>query len=120
MDRTTKRMSKIMDELIRFFFQIGSSGIHMDLHRMGDGYALALKSDFTPENRPKVEEMKEIFETAEKNVGIEEIYWGLAGEDYGGEDSELQLVAQMADLLRLEIVGNQVEMVVCRKKRPDA
>lgn len=116
MDQSMKRMSKIIDELVRFFFHIGSTGIHMDLRRMEDGYALALRSDFFPENLSKVEEMQHIFETAEKDVGIEEIYWGLAGEDYGGNDSELALIAQMADLLEIKVEGNTVEMLVCRRK----
>ena len=117
MEQSMKRMSKILGELVRFFFYIGSSGIHMDLKRLDDGYVLVLKSDFLPEKRSEVEEMKQIFETTEKNVGIEEIYWELAGEDYGGDDSELQLIAQMVDLLEMEISDSTVEMVLCRAKK---
>ena len=117
MEQSMKRMSKIIGELVRFFFHIGSSGIHMDLRKMGDGYVLVLKSDFLPEKRSEVEELKQIFETAEKNVGIEEIYWELAGEDYGGNDSELQLIAQMVDLIEMVISDNTVEMAVCRAKQ---
>lgn len=37
MEATARKMTKVIDELIVFFFSVGSDGVRMDLRKLEDG-----------------------------------------------------------------------------------
>ena len=116
MHTVVRKMTKVIDELVAFFMGIGSTGIRMDLKKMDDGYVLTLRSDFDPVHQDRVEELKRAFLEADRSEGIEEVYWELAGVNAMGEDSEIYLIGQMVKVLSVEIMENQVELAVYKKK----
>lgn len=112
MNTTARKMSRVMDELITFFFGIGSDSIQMDLSREPSGYGLTLKSSFDPAEREKVVELKAMLGVEEKDEAMEEFFWQLAGANRMGMDSELQLVGKMVDLRRMDITEDTAELVI--------
>lgn len=77
-------MTKVIDELIVFFFSVGSDGVQMDLRKLEDGYELSLKSRYDPAESKKVNDLDRFLNQAEKNEGLEEFFWQLAGVSRAG------------------------------------
>ena len=117
MELTARKMTKIIDELVVFFFRVGSTGINMNLKRMEDGYVLTLKTDYDPAQRKQVEDLKKFFTAIEKNEGLEEFFWQLAGVSATGNDSEIHLIGQMVEVMKLEVTDDTVEMALYKKKK---
>ena len=115
MIQTLKKMSKIVDELVCFFFSAGSHDVKMDLKRVEDGFELTLRSDFDPAEKKRIDDLDRFLNVTEKNEGLEEFFWQLAGVNAGGDDSEIHLVGQMVDCRKLEIRDSEVEMVLYKK-----
>lgn len=116
MNRTAKKMSKIIDELMMLFISAGSDGIHMDIQKQENGYELTLKSGYDPAERKKIDDLERFFSEPRRNDGLEEFFWQLAGVTGSDSDSELHLIAQMVELKKLEITDDAVEIVVYKGK----
>lgn len=116
MEATARKMTKVIDELIVFFFSVGSDGVQMDLRKLEDGYELSLKSRYDPAESKKVNDLDRFLNQAEKNEGLEEFFWQLAGVSGLGQDSELHLIGQMVDCRRLEIGPDMVELTLFKRR----
>ena len=116
MEATARKMTKVIDELIVFFFSVGSDGVRMDLRKLEDGYELSLKSRYDPAESKKVNDLDRFLNQAEKNEGLEEFFWQLAGVSGLGQDSELHLIGQMVDCRRLEIGPDTVELTLFKRR----
>lgn len=115
MNSTARKMSKIIDELVCFFFSIGSADVKMDLKRGETGYRLFLESGYDPANRKQVNDLDRFLNVTEKNEGLEEFFWQLAGVSGLGQDSELHLIGQMVDEVKLEISDDYVRLELFKK-----
>ena len=115
-EATARKMTKVIDELIVFFFSVGSDGVRMDLRKLEDGYELSLKSRYDPAESKKVNDLDRFLNQAEKNEGLEEFFWQLAGVSGLGQDSELHLIGQMVDCRRLEIGADTVELTLFKRR----
>ena len=91
-----KKAAKIVEELTIFFFGIGGTKMTSSIERKGNVMYISFQSDFAPEKAYKIEGMEEFLKD-QKNDGIEDIYWELAGTGEPGETSELLLVGMMVD-----------------------
>lgn len=115
MKTIAKKMSKIIDELVCFFFSIGSDGIKMDLEKQSDGYTLYLKSNFLPEAQKQVHDLQKFLNIPERDEGMEEFFWQLAGVSSLGQDSELALLGHMIDHADIKVDGTTVEVTIFKK-----
>ncbi|MEM1484940.1 hypothetical protein V6615_08670 [Oscillospiraceae bacterium PP1C4] len=115
MDATAKKMSKIIDELFFFFFSVGSDDIKLDVKKKKEGYELQLESNYDPSQYKKVADLDKFLNVTKKNEGLEEFFWQLAGVSTLGQDSELHLIGQMIDRVKLDIRENMVKMVLFKK-----
>ncbi len=115
MDATAKKMSKIIDELMSLFFSAGAGEIKIDLKKKSEGYELTLESDYDPAERKKIRDLDKFLNVTEKNEGLEEFFWQLAGVSSFGHDSELHLIGQMVDQVQLDIESRKVKLALFKK-----
>ncbi len=91
-----KKIAKIVEELTIFFFGIGGDDISSSIKRVGNEAIISFRSNYREECSHKLR-MVEKFLKKEKNEGIEDIYWELAGSGDPGETSQLLLIGMMVD-----------------------
>lgn len=115
MNTTRKKMTKIVDELMTFFFSVGAEEVKFDIKKCADGYELLLQSGYLPSERKKVEDLNRFLKTEEKNEGLEEFFWELAGVSRLGQDSELHLIGQMIDRAEICIGEHDVQLRIYKK-----
>ncbi len=117
MKATIRKVTKAIDELVAYMLGVGATGVKMELKRMADGYVVTLSSDYSPDQRKKIEDLDKFLNIPEdeRDEGIEESYWALAGASNTGEDSELHLLGQMMECISLDIEDGQVQMVLCKR-----
>ncbi|WP_274953387.1 hypothetical protein [Angelakisella massiliensis] len=111
MKHIRKRISKIIDEMMLFFFSVGGQKIHIDYEHLDVGYRIAMESDYDPASREDLEHLDRYL-NGPKDESILEYYWELAGERESGRDSELYLVGQMIDKADIRVEENKVTVVL--------
>ncbi|HIY07721.1 MAG TPA: hypothetical protein H9680_00110 [Firmicutes bacterium] len=116
MKQTKRKLCSIVGELTTFFFQVGSREFTIHTAQTEEGYQITASCRFDPACLPQVERMVQLLH-AERNAGIEEAYWELAGlMADGGSGSEAVLLGQMADRLETTVEGDRFS--ICLLKRP--
>ena len=88
-----RKVAKIVEELTIFFFSVGATKMTS---------SISFESDFDPEHKNKVKELEKYLNEP-KNVGMEDIYWELAGTSDPGEPGELLLLGMMIDCAEVSI-----------------
>jgi hypothetical protein len=116
MNATARKMTKVIDELIVFFISAGSGGVRIDLEKQQDGYELSLESNYDPAQRKKIDDLDRFFNNAQRNEGLEEFFWQLAGVSGLGQDTELHLIGQMVECRKLEIKDDSVSLVLYKAR----
>ena len=116
MNATGRKMTKVIDELIVFFSSAGSDGVRMNLEKQQDGYELSLESNYDPAQRKKIDDLDRFFNNAQRNEGLEEFFWQLAGVSGLGQDTELHLIGQMVECRKLEIRDDSVSLVLYKAR----
>lgn len=110
MTHEEKKVAKIIEELTIFFFAIGAEEIHSGIKRVDAHHVeIDFESDFDPDYADKLDRMSQYL-NEEKNEGMEDIYWELAGSGDPGETSQLLLVGMMTDKADVSIEGNVVKL----------
>ena len=97
MNSIRQKMSKIIDELVIFQFNAGADEIHMDLEKY-------------------VEHLNRYLHVP-RNEAMEAYFWGLAGEDEGRHNAELQLIGQMVDQGEAKVEEGRLMIRVFRRER---
>lgn len=115
MNTTRQKITKIVDELITFFFNVGSDEVKIDIKKCSGGYELSLQSGYLPSERKTLEDLNRFLKTEEKNQGLEEFFWELAGASSLGQSSELHLVGQMIDSAEVLIDESIVRLKIYKK-----
>lgn len=115
MKSTVRKMQKIIDELVFFFFSVGTEGIKLDLQHTDDGYRLICDSGYKKEERDRIRDLDKFLNVTERNDGLEEFYWQVAGVSASDNDSEIHLIGQMVDDVKLEIGENSVHLELYKK-----
>ena len=110
MDITRRKMNKIVDELLTFLFSVGADDVQVNMKKLPDRYQLSLRGNFNLDEVSKVQRLETILHPTSRYEGLEDFYWELAGNTAEGQDSELQLVAQMVDGAELSIQNNLVHI----------
>lgn len=91
-----KKIAKIVEELTIFFFGIGGEDMSSNIKRIGDEAVILFKSNYDKRYDYKIKAMENLLKE-QKNEGIEDIYWELAGSGDPGETSQLLLIGMMVD-----------------------
>lgn len=109
-----KKVAKIIEELTMFFFTVGSDEIETRIKRDGHSDYIWISANYNPEYREELDYLNE-FLNKEKNAGLEDIYWELAGSGDPGESSQLLLIGMMIDKAEIEITDTRVELKLYKK-----
>ena len=110
-----KKVAKIIEELTMFFFTVGSDEIETRIKRDGHSDYIWISANYNPEYREELDYLNE-FLNKEKNAGLEDIYWELAGSGDPGESSQLLLIGMMIDSHEVHRYGNEVEIILYKNK----
>ena len=111
-----KKVAKIIEELTMFFFTVGADEIETRIKRDENSDYIWIRANYDPEYRDELDYLNE-FLNEEKNNGLEDIYWELAGSGDPGETSQLLLIGMMIDKAEIEITDTRVEVKLYKKIR---
>lgn len=91
-----KKAAKIVEELMMFFFGIGGDEMTSHIRRDQGKMIITFTSNYDQDRAYKLEAMED-FLKGQRNDGMEDIYWELAGTGEPGETSQLLLIGIMVD-----------------------
>ena len=115
MKHNKKKISRMIDELVTFFFGVGGKQMQISLEETSASYIIDFKSDFAPDQKAQLEHLDRIFSSARTDE-LEENYWELAGLGDMCEDSELYMLGMMTDEAEIQIEKASAHLVLTRYK----
>jgi len=110
-----KKVAKIIEELTMYFFSIGGDRINTCIEKSEAGEKITFRSNYDMEYEESIQYLEECL-SREKNEGMEDIYWELAGSGDPGESSQLVLIGMMIDSHEVHRYGNEVEVILYKNK----
>ncbi len=113
MTHEEKKTAKIVEELTMFFFALEASYIDTRIERRENEVTIRLEADFNPAFAEKLSHLDHYL-NGQKNDGMGDIYWALAGSGDPGETSQLLLVGMMIDRAVIELGENRVKLTMYR------
>ena len=105
-----RKMCRAVDELYTLLLRSGGTAVDLHIRRESEGLRLLAEGDFAPEHRGEMESLERMLQPAVRNAALVEEFWELAGGDQYTSDSELALVGQMADEVRVQIGESRAEI----------
>ncbi|MBR4879498.1 MAG: hypothetical protein IKU13_06670 [Clostridia bacterium] len=114
MTHERKKLTKITEELMLFFYGIGGNDITFNVKLKGDDAVITLESNFDVKYKHAVEDMDRLL-NSEHDYGVEDIYWELMGSGEPGETSQLLLVGMLVDKADVTVNGDHVKVVMYKK-----
>lgn len=114
MTHEEKKVAKIVEELTMFFFAIGADQMESGINKEGRDVTITFRSNYKEEYKKKLGDLQE-FLNEPKNVGIEDIYWELAGSGDPGETSQLLLIGMMIDKAEIRLEERSVQLKLYKK-----
>lgn len=116
MNEMRKKVSRIVDELMIFQFNNGAEDIQINVRKQKDGVEILFGSICNKsENMEKQVERLNRYLKVERNEAMEAYFWGLAGEDEGCDNAELQLIGQMVDQAEARLDGDKLSIRLFRR-----
>ena len=104
-----KKVAKIIEELTMFFFTVGADEIETKIQRNDHTDIIWISANYNSEYKDELSYLEEYL-NKEKNDGLEDIYWELAGSGDPGETSQLLLIGMMIDKAEIKITDTKVEL----------
>ncbi len=104
-----KKIAKIIEELTMFFFTIKADEIHSGITRDGNHVMIDFEANYDADYAYKLDGLEQYL-NGEKNEGMEDIYWELAGSGDPGETSQLLLVGMMIDHADIQVEHEKVKL----------
>ena len=114
MTHEEKKTAKIVEELTMFFFALEASYIDTRIERKKQHVTIRLEADFHPSFAEKLAHLDHYL-NGQKNDGMGDIYWELAGSGDPGESSQLLLVGMMIDRAVIELGADRVKLTLHRQ-----
>ncbi|SHJ53333.1 hypothetical protein [Paramaledivibacter caminithermalis] len=108
-----KRIAKIVDELVTYFFSIGATDIDINLKEEKEYYQISVKCNYSCKDQGKIDKLIKYLKCA-KQEEMEEYFWELAGDS--DVDTELTLVGMMTDEAEISCNDNTIEVNLIRYK----
>ena len=115
--RTRRKMSRVMDELYTALFLSGAKEVQMTVNREEEGYRLRLTADYDRQYRDRLEKLCQLLQPEERNPALVETYWELTGGDPYSDESELSLVGHMLDVASVTVSEERVAMALFMRYR---
>lgn len=113
MKHLNMRITKIVNELITYFFSIGATNININLEEKDKYFKIFLKCNYSGKDKTKINTILKQLQ-CEKQTEVEEYYWELAGSS--DMDNELTLVGMMIDDAKINIMENTIEITLYKYK----
>ncbi len=110
-----RKLVRIIAELTMFFLGIGAEHISSSIERAGTKGKIVFHADYRPGCEEKLRELDKLRE--QRNDGIEDIYWELAGAGNHGQTSELMLVGMMVDKAEVTVADGTVDLTLYKELR---
>ena len=105
-----RKVAKIVAELTMFFLSIGAERISTDMEKRDGLGVFTFRANYRPDCEDQLEALQCLKE--QRNNGIEDIYWELAGSGNYGETSELLLVGMMVDKAEIKVEDGFVNLTL--------
>lgn len=118
MKHEEKKVAKIVEELTMFFFTIGADSMESSIKRKENMDIIHFTSNYDPYYRRDLHYLEKYL-NEEKNAGMEDIYWELAGSGDPGESSQLLLLGMMIDKAEIKITDEKVELTLYKEIQKD-
>ncbi len=108
------KVSKIVEELMNYFFYMGATEFNFNVQETEDQFKIYCKSNYKENSLKKLEKLVKLLNCT-KHEELEEYYWTLTGDcDVA---NELSLVGMMVDEATVRYSeGEDVEIVLYRYK----
>lgn len=116
MKHTKLKISKIVDELMNYFFYMGASDIQINVQETNEYFKIYCKSNYSAGDKSlkKVQKLVKLLNCT-KHEDMEEYYWTLAGDC--DVSNELSLVGMMTDEAVVRYTeGEDVEITLYKYK----
>lgn len=111
-----RKIVKIIAELTTYFLQLGADHISSDIIKEGTQGKLIFRADYRPGCEEKLKEL-ERYLSEQRNDGIEDIYWELAGAGNHGQTNQLMLVGMMVDKAEVKVEDGFVNLTLYKELR---
>lgn len=109
-----RKLSKIVEELTVYFLAGGADRIESGIEIHDREAVIRFRGNYRPECGERFRCMEKYL-NGEKNDGMADIYWELAGSGDPGESSQLLLVGMMTDRAEIKMQDGFVELVLYKK-----
>lgn len=107
------KISKIVEEIIDFFFSQMTKKVNISIEEIEDSYIIEIQSDQIICSENKLKKFNELLHV-QRQREMEEYYWQLAGNDLEGE--EYNLVGMMVDEATVEYSKPVLKIKLVRYK----
>lgn len=108
------RITRIVEELMNYFFSLGATNLYVNINEEEKRYKIFFKCNCGSCAEEKIDEVSKLLKCG-KNEEMEEYYWALTGEC--DSDSELSLIGMMIDESEVNYLpGDGVEITLYRYK----
>ncbi|MDD2495332.1 MAG: hypothetical protein PHE29_09075 [Tissierellia bacterium] len=107
------KISKIVDELIDFYFLNSAKKVNISIEENKDSFIIEIESDDVSCSEDKIMNFKKLI-NVQRQKEIEEYYWQLAGTSIEGE--EYNLVGMMIDESIIDYDYPKLKIKLIRKK----
>lgn len=109
-----RKVAKIIAELTMFFLLLGADEISSSVKKRGNEGTITFCSNYRRGCEEKIQNMYKCL-NQQRNDGIEDIYWELAGSGASGDTSQLMLVGMMIDKAEMELEDGFVKLTMHKK-----
>ena len=116
MKHEEKKLTKIVEELTIYFFSLGASKVKTEIEKEEGEVKIVFRANYLPEYESDIQAIEDYFNTEQRNGGMEDIYWELAGTSEPGESNQMLLLAMMIDEYKMYRFENEVELHLYRKR----
>lgn len=108
------RITRIVEELMNYFFSLGTTNISVNVNEDEKKYRILFRCNCENCTEEKIDDISRLLKCG-KNEEMEEYYWTLTGEC--DSDSELSLVGMMIDDSEINFIpGEGIEITLYRNK----
>lgn len=108
-----QRISLIANELINFFFKIGSTDISIQIKEMENEFVIDLNCNYLPEKRTKIDDFIHWIQSP-RQVAMEEYYWELLGSS--DLDTEISIIGMMVESTDIRFDENSISVTLVKEK----
>ena len=109
-----KKVVGIVAELSIYFLALGADRIDSSVINEGNCGKISFRANYNPNNEDQLQDLEKCL-NQQKNDGIEEIYWELAGSgNFSGSD-QLLLIGTMVDKAEVRFADGFVELTLYKE-----